>query len=63
MNSIALTYPEASKLRDRFAAAALTGFLTTRLWTESGGIALATACYNMADAMLEARDGDPRSEQ
>ncbi len=46
------------KLRDTFAAAALTGLMTGQ-----PGSARATAetAWRMADAMLDARDRDPES--
>ena len=43
-----------SDFRDRAALAALTGALTHREWLSIE--AMAGACYDIADAMLKARD-------
>ena len=47
--------PEAKTLRDEFAMAALTGMLTDRDCGDVPATAVASAAYEYADAMMEAR--------
>lgn len=55
---------EAIPLRDYFAAAALPGVLTARarLELEMNQESIAEECYELADAMLEARISPPADE-
>lgn len=53
---------EAMTLRDQFAMAALTGLLTHNAMTNGSGYA-ATFAYEIADAMLKARQWLPEEEE
>ena len=51
--------PIVETLRDRFAMAALTGLISGTLFTPEVDVStdlIATAAYDIADAMMEARD-------
>jgi hypothetical protein len=54
---------ERERLRDEFAAAALTGYNANPAWDDTDAVIVAEQCYADADAMLRVRNGAVESRE